>query len=83
MNKENNGILIRIIIQTILTIIFVLVLIRTLYLIVVYFILWLILRKIANEDNVLWKAYNLAFNIIGIPVLVMLIAVGTCMVLFM
>lgn len=72
--KEKNDSLL----QIILTIILMLLIMWRTFLFIVCFILWLILRRTVNKDNVLWKAYNSAFKIIGTLALVVLIAFGTC-----
>ena len=73
IGKNNNSLL-----QIVLTIIFVLLIIWTSPLLIIYFILWLVIRGRVSKDNVIWKAYNSAFKIIGILTLVMLIAFGAC-----
>jgi len=49
---------------------------------IVYFILWLVLRKKANKDKVWLSAFCKSFKIVGIIFLVILCSVGTCFVVF-
>lgn len=81
--EKNDNTLLKRILTIILTLIFLELIMFTSFLFIVHIILWLILRKKANKDNIFWKAYNSAIELIGILIFVVLIAFGGCFVVLL